>query len=117
MYAGAEQPTDYRSHNGDPTIPPIAAAFTGDGKQLMSNAWTEVPGGVDSIACGASEPHANAHDEEGHRQGIQRPIEVSGAEALNAPRTRTKVPMTSVITLDTLCRMAGAVLKTAKIAS
>ena len=44
-------------------------------------------------------------------------MELSGAEALNAPRTRTKVPMTSVIAFDSLCRMAGAVLKTAKIAS
>ena len=99
----------------------------------MREPWTEVPRGIDRVACRAAERDADAQDEDAHEQGLQPAAEneiedtlrLASASTPSAtlpamarmPNTSTAVPMISVTTFAPGLLIAGAVQKTPSLAS
>ena len=59
-----EAATDERADDGNPGVAPVAGAFALDRQQRVRDAGAEVTGGVDGVAGGTTEGHADADDEQ-----------------------------------------------------
>src|SRR5215212_6214383 len=64
--------TDDRSYDGDPGVPPIAAALACYGQYGVGDARAEVAGRVDSVAGRTTQREPDAEDEQADEQWVQR---------------------------------------------
>src|SRR5215211_5285980 len=68
---GAKDAAYDRSYDGDPSVPPVVAAFARYGQHGVGNSWAEVARRVNGVPSWPAEGESDAEDEQADEQRVQ----------------------------------------------